>query len=192
MKSLLNKMLNGRLNRWGFLAVLLLAAGATVAGMKDRHYQLGGAFIGNNGVGNIWNALQIPLDPAGRTAAIRVNQLMYTADLAGFLDSFGADSMSEYVGEAAMISRDTAKFGTVAYAKLAGNPPQLAAILVMNGTIKFTGPDNITVTYTVDVYPPGADANLDGYPDVGAVPVVTIPGLEPAKRVPIPQPACGN
>jgi expansin (peptidoglycan-binding protein) len=55
----------------------------------------------------------------------------------------------------------------------------------MNGTVKFTGPDNITVTYTVDVYPAAADANLDGYPDVGAVPAVTIPGLDHGKRVPI-------
>jgi hypothetical protein len=85
-----------------------------------------------------------------------------------------------------MISRDTAKYGPVAYATQQGNPPQLRAILVMNGTVKFTGPDNITVTYTIDVYPATADANLDGYPDAGAVPRVTIPGVDLAKRVPIP------
>jgi len=30
------------------------------------------------------------------------------------------------------------------------------------------------------------DSDLDGYPDPGAVPAVTIPGLNLAKRVPIP------
>ena len=56
----------------------------------------------------------------------------------------------------------------------------------MNGTLKFTGPDNMVVNYTIDVYPAAADADLDGYPDPGAVPVVTIPGVNPAKRVPVP------
>ena len=44
MKSLLNKLPKGRITRWGFLAVLLVAAGATVAWMNQRHYQLGGCW----------------------------------------------------------------------------------------------------------------------------------------------------
>lgn len=186
MKTLMNGLLKGRITRWGFLAVLLIAVGASVGWKNQRQYQLGGGFIGNNGAGNIWNALQIPLDPEGRTAALRVNLTTYNADFAGLLAAFGADAVSEFVGEGQMISRDTSKFGTVAYAKQQGNPPQLRAILVMNGTVKFTGPDNIMVTYTVDVYPAAADANLDGYPDAGAVPSVTIPGVDLAQRVPIP------
>jgi len=42
------------------------------------------------------------------------------------------------------------------------------------------------VTYTVDVYLPAADANGDGFPDPGTTPVVSIPGVDAAKRVPIP------
>jgi len=192
MKGLTNKLLKGRLTRWGFLAVLLLAAVGTVAGMNQRHYQLGGAFIGNNGAGNIWSGLNIPLDPAGRSAALRVNLTIYNAEGAGLLAAFGADSLSEFVGEQHMISRDTAKFGTVAYANQQGNPPQRRAIFVMNGTLKFTGPDNYTVDYTIDVYPvnvpglPNADANADGYPDTGTSPVLSIPGLDHASRVPLP------
>jgi len=184
MKSILNKLLNGRLTRWGFLAVLLLAAGATVAGMKDRQYQLGGAFIGNGGAG-IWNALQIPLDPAGRTAALRVSSGTLSPQFAGLfaaLDATGGGS--DNVGEMEMISRDTARFGTVAYAReqVPGNPLQINSIFVMTGTVKFTGPDTIVVTYTINVYPAGADVNGDGYPDPGAQPIV-IPGILPIQGV---------
>jgi hypothetical protein len=51
MKSILSKLLKSRITRWGFLAVLLLAAGATVAGMHQRQYQLGGGFIGSGAAG---------------------------------------------------------------------------------------------------------------------------------------------
>lgn len=198
MKTLLNKLLKCRITRWGFLAVLLIAAGATVAAMNQKHPQLGGGFIGNNGAGNVWNALQIPLDPAGRTAAVRVNMTAYNAEFAGLLAALGADTVTEFVGELAMISRDTAKYGSVAYANQQGNPPQRRAILVMNGKLHFTGPDSFTVNYTIDVYPvnvpdtspfyglPNADANADGYPDKGTLPVLSIPGLDYASRVPIP------
>jgi hypothetical protein len=187
MKTVINKLLKARIAKWSLPALLIAVVAASIAWSNEGHrrYQLGGGFIGNNGAGNIWNALQIPLDPEGRTAALRVNEPIYTADFAGLLTAFGADAVSEFVGEVKMISRDTAKFGTVAYAKQQGNPPQLRAILVMNGTVKFTGPDNIMVTYTVDVYPAAADADLDGYPDAGAVPAVTIPGLDYGRRVPI-------
>jgi hypothetical protein len=186
MKTIVNGLLKGRITRWGFLAVLLIAAGATVAGMKERQYQLGGSFIGNNGAGNIWSGLNIPHDPAGRSAAVRVNLTTYNADTAGLLAAFGADSLSEFVGEEQMTSRDTAKYGTVAYAYEQGNPPQRRAIFVMNGTLTFTGPDSYTVDYAIEVYPASTDADLDGYPDAGAIAVVTIPGVDHAKRVPIP------
>jgi hypothetical protein len=46
------------------------------------------------------------------------------------------------------------------------------------------------VAYTIDVYPvnvpglPNADADADGFPDSGSVPIISIPGLDTAKRVP--------
>jgi hypothetical protein len=186
MKTILNGLLQGRITRWVWLATLLAAAGVSVGWMNQRHYQLGGAFIGNNGAGNVWTALQTPLDPAGRTAALRVQQRVWNADVAGFMGFLDADTSSDAVGQMAMISRDTARFGSLYYYLKQGNPPTPRAIAVMNGTVKFTGPDNIQVTYTIDVYAAEADADLDGYPDVGIAPIATIPGLEPAKRVPIP------
>jgi len=145
--------------------VFVLAVGAALVGLlgiaaaneDQQQYKLAGGFIGNNGAGNIWNALQIRLDPARRTAALRVNLTTYNAEFAGLLTAFGADAVSDWVGEVTMISRDTAKYRSVAYATF-GDPTQLCAILVMNGTVQFTGPDNITVNYTVDVYP--ADVHL--------------------------------
>jgi hypothetical protein len=194
MKTLLNNLLKGRITRWGFLAVVLLAAGATVAGINQRQHQLGGGFLGNNGGGNIWSAFQIPLDPAGRTAAVRVNLATYGPDFAGLLANFGGDTVTEFTGEIAMINRDTAKYNTIAYGLKQGNPPQVCMILVMRGTLKFTGPDNFVVTYDIDVYPgpanalglQNADADLDGFPDAGVKPVATIPGVDAAKRVPLP------
>jgi len=186
MKRLLNKLLYSRITSWGFLAVLLVAAGATVAWMDQGQHKFGGAWIGGNGEGSIWNALQIPKNPTGLTCGVRVNTTMYGESFAGLLTAFGADSTTEAVGEMEMISHDTAKYGMVFYLQQQGNPPTLRAIAVMTGTLQFTGPDNFFVDYIIDVYPASADSDLDGYPDPGAVPAATIPGLDLAKRVPIP------
>ena len=186
MKTLLNKLLKGRLTRWGFLALLLIAAGATVGWKNQRQYQLGGGFIGSGGAG-IWNALQIPLDPAGRTAALRVSSGTLSPQFAGLFAALGATGGgSDNVGEMEMISHDTARFGTVAYGReqVPGNPLQINSIFVMTGTVKFTGPDTIEVTYTINVYPAAADVNGDGYPDPGAQPIV-IPGALPIQGVDI-------
>jgi hypothetical protein len=192
MKTLINGLLKGRITRWGFLAVLLIAVGASVGWMNQRHYKLGGGFIGSGGAG-IWNALQIPLDPAGRTAALRVNTATFSSPFAGLLAALGATGgVSDNVGEMEMISHDTARFGTVAYAReqVTGNPLQINTIWVMTGTVKFTGPDTIAVTYTINVYPvnvpglPNADVNGDGYPDPGAQPIL-IPGALPIQGVDI-------
>jgi len=199
MKTCITGLLKRRITHWGILAAMLIVVGATV-GWKDqehsqRQYQLGGAFIGNNGAGSTWNALQIPLDPAGRTAAIRIRTTTYSADFAGLLAAFGADTLTEFTTQAEMISRDTAKYAAVGYGLKQANPPLICLIMVMRGTLEFTGPDSIVVNYTVDVYPgpanglglPNADVDADGYPDSGATPVYSIPlGPETGKRVPIP------
>jgi hypothetical protein len=142
-------------------------------------------FIGSNRAGNVWTGLQIPLDPARRTAALRVNLTTYDAALAGLVAAFGADGVSENVGEEVMISRNAARYRTVGYATKQGNPPQVCLIVVMNGMLQFTGPDTFTVNYTLDSYLPSADADLGGFPDPGTTPVLTVPGTDHARRVPI-------
>jgi len=175
------------------LAAVLAAAGLSLAWMYPTYYKLGGGFIGSGG-GIIWTAFQIPLDPAGRTAAIRVNPITYGADLAGLSAMFGADSMTEFTGAAQMISRDTAKGTFMGYGVKQGNPPQICLIEVYTWTLKFTGPDSFVVNFTCDVYPgpanilglPNADADGDGFPDPGVAPVSSFPGTGTAKRVPLP------
>jgi hypothetical protein len=172
------------------LTALVIGAAASIGWMNQRQYQLGGGWIGNNGAGNIWNALQIPLDPAGRTAALRIHLPIYNTEFAGLLTALGADSISDAVGEVKMVGRNTANYRAVLYLRAQGNPPALRAIAVQDGTVTYTGPDNLEVAYTIDVYSvnvpglPNADADADGFPNPGSVPIISIPGLDTAKRVP--------
>ena len=186
MKTLMNGLLKGRITRWGFLALLLIAAGATVAAMNQRHYQLGGGFIGTS-PGMVWYAVQTPLDPAGRTSALLVKTVDEDGPLAGLITAFGGDTSSDGVGENRMISRDTAKMNMIAYAQVAGVTPKITAIFVYTGTVRFTSPDDIVLNFTLNVYPATADVHPhDGFPDAGALPALTIPGLTGAgKRVPV-------
>ena len=175
MKTRLNKLLTSRITRWGFLAVLLIAVGATVGGTNHRHYQLGGAWVGQV-QGIQWSAIHTPLDPAGQTAAIQIQFPTYPDALqAGLLTTFGADTLSVGVGELAMTDRDTAKFTWVAYAVTDAHPPVIKAIWLVNGTWDITGQDSAMSTETLRIYAPDADANHDGLPDSNATPLATVP-----------------
>jgi len=193
MRSVTTGLLKSRMARWSLFVAVLAAAGLSLAWMGQPQYKLGGGFIYSGG-GVISTTFQIPLDPAGRTAAVRVNPLGYRADLAGLLAMFGADSQTEFTGEAQMTSRHTAKWAFVGYGTKQGNPPQICLIEVYSGTDTFTGPDSMDVTYTCDVYPgpanilglPNADADGDGFPDPGTTPVISFPGGGIGKRVPLP------
>jgi hypothetical protein len=41
------------------------------------------------------------------------------------------------------------------------------------------------LNYTLDIYLPSADADGDGLPDAGAQPVLSVPAVDHARRVPI-------
>lgn len=154
---------------------------------SNRQYQLGGAWIGNNGAGNIWSASHAPLDPEGRTMVGSIRFATYNADFAAILSSLGADTSSDHIGQAEMISRDTAKWSSVSYALKAGNPPVLQGILVNQGTWKYTSKDTAVLTYTFYAYLPSADADGDGFPDAGSTPAIVVPGVvDTAQRVPLP------
>ena len=195
MRSFTTGLLKGRRARLSMVAGVLVATGLSVAWMGQPQYQLGGGWIGSGG-GMIWSCFQTPLDPAGRTAAVRVNVLTYGADMAGLNAMFGADTATECTGQAEMISRNTGKWAFVAYGTKQGNPPQICLIEVYTGTLKYTGPDSFVVDFTCQVYPgpanilglPNADADGDGFPDPGVAPVTSFPGGGIAKRVPLPQP----
>ena len=167
-------------------AFLLLSLNVQSQSNANAQMKLGGTFIGSGG-GLLWSALQVPLDPAGRTAAIRINNISYGTDLAGLLAAFGADTLTEDIGQGEMISRDTFKWRFVGYGTKQGNPPLIQLIVVVTGTGTFNGPDSFVVNYTIDFYLPTADADGDGLPDPGTTPVLSIPlGSGTAKRVTVP------
>ncbi len=165
------------------LPVILVGAGLSLA-WEGHHYRLGGAFIGSGGI--IYSGYHAPLDPEGKTGALRVHTISYGAGFAGLMRALGADTLTDAVGESVMTSRDTYKFTQVSFLTKAGNPPAIQAIVVMSGTGRFTGPDTIVISYMFDVYPAAADANGDGLPDAGTKPVVSIPGTSQSQRVPLP------
>jgi len=196
MRLLVANPVKSRTARWGILAVLLIAIGAMAGWMSQRQYQLGGTFIGSGGAG-IWSAFQIPLDPAGKTAALRVKSATFSEPFAGLFAVLGATGEgSDAVGEMEMIDRNTARYSSLSYAvaDVPGNPKQINSILTMTGTVTFTGPDTIEVAYTINVYPvnipatspfhgfPNADVNGDGLPDAGAQPII-VPGVLPIQGV---------
>ena len=194
MRLFTTGLLKSRIARWSTLAAVLAAAGLSLAWNGQPQYKLGGGWIGSGG-GMIWTCFQMPLDPAGRTAAVRVNPVSYGADIAGLLAMFGADTGdNECTGQAEMIKRDTGKWAFIEYGRKGGNPPQICVIFVYTGTLTYTGPDSFDVNYTLDVYPgpanilglPNADADGDGFPDPGVLPVSSLPGGGTARRVPLP------
>lgn len=151
---------------------------------SNRQYQLGGAWLGNNGAGNIWSAVHAPLDPEGRTMAGTVHFNVYNADIAAILSTLGADSLSSFVGQTEMLTRDTAKWSLLGHALKQGNPPTIQGILLSEGTFKYTSRDSLVLNYTFYVYLPSADANGDGFPDEGSTPLIAVPGVvDTAQRV---------
>ena len=192
LKTIVSGLLTGRMSRWGFLAVLLIAAGATVAGMNQRHHQLGGSFVGGVQVGADenariqWSVIETPLDPDGRTATLQIQFPTWPDALqAGLLTPFGADTLSVGAGEMAITDRDTAKFTWVAYAVTDAHPPVIKAIWVVNGTWDITGPDTAMSTETLRIYSPLTDANHDGFPDSYDSPLATVP-FPPGQAIRVP------
>jgi hypothetical protein len=171
------------------LVIALVAGTFCVTGFGTRYYRLGGAWVGGH-PGFTWSAIQAPMDPLGQTCCDRPIVKYFDAQFAGLLAAFGADNLSDAIGEARMISPDTAKWTLISYAQatphLPGDLLQNKAIVMFSGTWKFTSNDTVVLNYDVNVYLPSADADGDGYPDAGTQPVLTIPGVvDNAKRVPI-------
>jgi hypothetical protein len=172
----------------GLAGMALVAGALCVTGFGQKDYRLGGAWVGGNPT-YTWSVLFAPSDPAGRTAAARPILKYFNDQFAGLLASFGADNLSDATGEARMISPDTARWTLISYAQVTPHQPgdllQNKAIIVSHGTWKFTSNDTAVLNYTLDIYLPSADADGDGFPDAGAQPVLSVPTVDNAKRVPI-------
>jgi hypothetical protein len=173
----------------GLLGMALAAGTLCVTGFGTKYYRLGGAWIGGH-PGFTWSAIQAQMDPLGQTCADRAILKNFDNQFAGLLAAFGADNLSDAVGEARMISPDTARWTLLAYAVATPHAPgellQNQAIVLYSGTWKFTSDNTAVLNYSVNVYLPSADADGDGLPDPGATPVLTLSGFtDNAKRVPI-------
>ena len=173
----------------GIIGAALTVGTMCVTGFGQKYYRLGGAWIGGH-PGFTWSAIQAPMDPLGQTCADRPIVKNFDAQFAGLLAAFGADNLSDAVGEARMVSPDTARWTLLAHAQATPHAPgellATKAIVLFSGTWKFTSNDTVVLNYTVSVYLPSADADGDGLPDANAQPVLTIPGIvDNARRVPI-------
>lgn len=173
----------------GLAGTTLIGGALCVTGFGPKQYRLGGAWIGGR-PGFQWSAIEAPLDPAGRTCATRGMLKQFDAQFAGLLAAFGADNLSDAVGQARMISPDTAEWTLVAYAQATPQAPgdllQTTAIILYSGAWQYTSEDTAVLTYAVNIYPASADADDDGYPDANAEPALRIDGVvDNARRAPI-------
>jgi len=172
----------------GVFGVAVLVGTLCVTGFGTKYYRLGGGWVGGNPT-YTWSVLFAPSDPSGQTAAARPILRYFGSEFAGLLASFGADNLSDATGEIKMVSPDTGRWTLISYmqvtAKQPGDTLQNKGIIVSHGTWKFTSDNTAVLNYTLDVYPPSADADGDGFPDAGATPVLSIPTVDNGKRVPI-------
>jgi hypothetical protein len=159
-----------------------------VTGFGTKYYRLGGGWVGGNSM-YTWSCLFAPSDPLGQTSAARPILSYFNGQFAGLLAQFGADNLSVATGEVKMISPDTAQWTLISYMQVTPHQPgdvlQNQAIIVSHGTWKFTSDNTAVLNYTLDIYPPSADADGDGFPDAGAPTLLSIPTVDTAKRVPI-------
>ena len=159
-----------------------------LTGFGQKNYRLGGGWVGGNPT-YTWSVLFAPSDPTGQTAAARPILKYFNNQFAGLLAAFGADNLSDATGEAKMVSLDTAQWTLISYMQVTPHQPgdllQNMAIVVSHGTWKFTSDNTAVLNYTLDIYPPSADADGDGFPDPGTTPVLSVPTIDNAKRVPI-------
>ncbi len=175
MKTFKTGLLKGRITRRSLLTAVLPTAGLSLAwarGEQDQslakgHIQLGGAWIGTQESGHAFSQVQIPLGPEGNTAAIRMILLNYGQSVANLLAAFKANQVSDWVGPARMISRNTAKATFVGYLQALGTVLDIKAIVVINALFQFTDADTFLGNYTNSVYLPSADFLPHGDPVVG-------------------------
>jgi len=167
---------------------LLVAGTLCVTGFGTKYYRLGGSFVGGNSM-YTWSVLFAPSDPLGQTAAARPILNYFNSTFSGLLASFGADSLSTATGEIKMVSPDTGRWTLISYMQVTPKQPgdtlQNKGIIVSHGTWKYTSDNTAVLNYTLDVYLPSADADGDGFPDTGAIPALSIPTVDTARRVPI-------
>jgi len=187
------------LSKKNIALTILAAAGGTLlvlsqSAFQERPNALGGAWVGQiPELGMQWCGIHAPLDPDGKTAALKWQWVTVGPQFTGLLAQFGG-LPSDCVGELEMVDRHTARYTEVFYlvtpADLKAVPPipsVVTGILVLKGTWHQTGPDTAYSDDTLLIYTADADADHDGLPDPKAVPAIPPMSFRktPHHRVPI-------
>lgn len=181
-----------RLLTAGIFFVLIGSLALTdVSAQGQGQYKLGGAWTGKEDPsGHFWTSILSPLDSASKEATIHTSFVTYSAQMAGIAAKFGADSFSDFVGEVRMKDRTTAQWTSVGYAlkrSQTNQPPEIKFILVVSGSWTFTDSSHALLQYKVGIYPATMDADGDGMPDPGSVPIGGEDVTDFAHRVPVLQ-----
>jgi len=147
-------------------AVLFAAAPAVAVNDGSGAFKLEGAWIAKvPGAPFQWSYVLSP-DASGRRASLHGS-----VDI-GFVSPIPADQGTPLIGEGVMTGRDTAKFNSMWYGISNSPAPHVAYIGVSIGEIMFVDQGKVVVTHHFYFYLPSADADGDGIPDPGAVPVI--------------------
>ncbi len=131
-----------------------------------------------------WTYIWSP-DPSGRRAALRGSVDVNFGPVAA------GSSPTQLIGEAVMTGPDTAAINAMWYGIQKHNdvpsPEEITYIGTVAATIRFIAPDKMAATDHFKIYLPSADADGDGIPDPGSVPVNSFDATTLDTRIPSPQ-----
>lgn len=178
MKRSLSTIQCRLLQSTGRLAIAAVIA-ATIAwsnGPKAR-VQLGGAWVAqleNSGmrVAVTYGAV----DPSGLKGVYRAQLIIPPAMLA----QMGVDTVTDLICEEVVTGPGTSESTGIAYGLYGGN---IALIMVDHSCFEHVSSREKHNTHYTSVYPASADADKDGFPDAGAVPIDFPPDYSVSKRI---------
>ncbi len=191
MKGFASKFLQSKITRAAGSVALVVAVAASLAQSQSQSNKLEGSWIGKvPGTPVMWSYTLSP-DPSGRSAAmsgsipVPLGPSLIVPGLFPDLEYY-----SPMVGQATMTGLDTAEFTAVYYGMKKGFPfNQVVFIGVNSGQVTFTDPGKSIHTNHLAFYAPTADADHDGLPDPGQLPVLCVPAsISLETRVPIMPP----
>jgi hypothetical protein len=153
-------------------ASLLLITPANAGPPASKACKLGGAWVGKVvELPSQWSYI-VAADPSGRHASGH-GTVDVGLDVPGINEL--SDSQSPFLLDIVMTGPDTGTFNSVWYGLRAvvgtGVTDEVVYIGVDWGELKCIAPGRTEITHNLEFYLPDADADNDGYPDPGAVPV---------------------
>ena len=163
-------------------AVFVVPGPSSLAAGNSAANKLEGAWIAKvEGTPLQWSYVLSP-DASGRSASI------HGSIEVGGASPVGADHSSPLIGEAVMTGPNTAKFTSLWYGISETPAPHVVYIGMNNGDVVFVDPRHVMGTSNLVFYDPSADADGDGIPDPGAVPLAPPTTVETIDtRLPPPQ-----